>query len=87
MELHPRSHMYSLSFHGRNFALRSSNLSVVSHGRDFSRKKEMTKEGLSTSPSHEQTSLLVKTTDYKQLLGAHFLSMAFAAEENVIDGR
>ena len=87
MELHPRSHMYSLSFHGRNFALRSSNLSVVSHGRDFSRKKEMTKEGLSTSPLHEQTSLLVKTTDYKQLLGAHFSSMAFAAEENVIDGR
>ena len=51
------------------------------------REKEMTKEGLSTSPLHEQTSLLVKTTDYKQLLGAHFSSMAFAAEENVIDGR
>ena len=51
------------------------------------RKKEMTKEGLSTSPMHEQTSLLVEVTDYKQLLGAHFLSMAFAVEENVIEGR
>jgi hypothetical protein len=51
------------------------------------REKEMTKEGLSTSPLHEQTSLLVKATDYKQLVGAHFLSMAFAVEENVIDGR
>ena len=30
-----------------NIVLRSFNLSVVSHGRDFSRKKGMTKEGLS----------------------------------------
>ena len=53
LELHRRSHMYLLLFHGRNIdehCMRSFNLSVVSHGRDFSRKRN--DQGRSLPPAH-----------------------------------